>query len=283
MDAALSLMWWMAVALALVAIAAGQVSRDRLERFAARQRLTITAENGPQVIRYLTTTRRWRTAGVIGGLAVSEATQPQRLGEISTGTEWTIIIVGWFLGALIAEVRVEHLQHGPIRSASLERRRPRRYLRPFAWATVPVAAVISVATAAATALAATAGRAQPDWTWAGVWLAAALVVAATVRAVQHTVLHRPQPRAAPDVIEADDAIRSRSLHVLSAAGAALALFMVLNQIGSIHPVGVRESIVLSVRIYGLLGVALLGWLTARSAWPLPRPSDRAGSPAIGAA
>jgi hypothetical protein len=283
MNMAFSVIWWVSFALAVVAFAAGQVSRARLERFADRQALTITAHNGEQVIRYLATTRRWRTAGFVGGLVVSQATQTQRLGEISPGTEWIIVVVGWLLGALIAEARVEHLRHGSVRSASLERRRPGRYLRPFAWALVPASGVVALATGAATAAAEVAGWAEPDWTWAGVWLAAALAVATTVRGVQHAVLRRPQPQAAADVIEADDAIRSRALHVLSGGGAALALLMVLNQIGSIHPIGVADSVIFGIRIVGALGVGLFGWFAATAIWAPPTRAEQPGRPAVGAA
>jgi len=170
-----------------------------------------------------------------------------------------------------------------VQSASLVRRRPDRYVRPFAWALVPAAAVVAVATGTATAVAGKLGWANPDWTWAAIWLAASIAVAATVRAVQHAVLHRSQPLAAPDVIEADDAIRARSLQVLCVSGAALVLLMVLNQLGSIHPVGVRESMVLSVRIFGAAVVAMVGWLVARSAWPRSVTAGRAETPVIGTA
>jgi CDP-diglyceride synthetase len=266
----------------LVAVyTSGTVSRRRLERFAVRQRLVVTADNGNQVIRYLATTRRWRVAGFVAGLVASGVFFPRPSGNISVGAELIVIFVGWFAGALIAEVRVEHLEHGPIRAASLQPRRPERYVRRFTWALVPAAAVIAVATGATTAAAAAMGWAEPNWAWAGFWLLVALAVAATVRTIQHAVLRRPQPLAAPDVIAADDAIRSRALCVLSAGGAALVLLMVLNQIGSVHPVGVPDSVIYAVRVYGALAVALFGWLVATS--PPPPAPGRADQPALGPA
>jgi hypothetical protein len=262
----------------LVAVyTSGTVSRRRVERFAVRQRLVVTADNGNQIIRYLATTRRWRVAGFVGGLVASGIFFPRPSGDISVGGELIVIFVGWFAGALIAEARVEHLEHGRVRVASLQPRHPERYVGRFVWALVPGAAVVAVATGAATAAAGALGWAEPNWTWAGVWLLVALTVAVIVRAFQHVVLRRPQPLAAPDVIAADDAIRSRALSVLSAGGAALVLLMVLNQIGSVHPVGVADSVIYTIRILGALGVALFGWLVATSSPPsaAPRPDRTA--------
>lgn len=272
-----------AVVLAIVAEhTSGTVSRRRLERFALRQRLPITVENGNQVIRYLATTRRWRVAGFAAGAVASRLMFPSPSG-ISTGADLTVIFVGWFLGALIAEVRAEHLEHGRIRAASLRPRRPERYVHRLAWLALPGAAALAVATGVFTGVAGALGWAEPNWAWAGVWLGVALAVAATVRTIQGAVLRRAQPLAAPDVIAADDAIRSRALQVLSGGGAALVLLMVLNQIGSIHLVGVADSVIYSIRIVGAVGVGLSGWLVATSLWPPPGTSDLRGRPAVGAA
>jgi len=57
--------------------------------------------------------------------------------------------------------------------------------------------------------------------------------------------------------------------------------MVLNQIGSVHPVGVPDSVIYAVRVYGALAVALFGWLVATS--PPPPAPGRADQPALGPA
>lgn len=258
----------------------GPVARHRLELFARRQRLTVTVDNGNQVIRYLATTRRWRTAGFLGGLI---AAQPFRPDGAIIEFSFLAMFAGWFLGALIAEVRVEHLAHGPVRVASLQPRRPDRYVRRFAWALVPAAAVVAVTTGAATVVAGVLGWADPDWAWAGIWLALAIAAAMTVRLIQRAVLRRAQPAAAPDVIAADDAIRSRSLHVLSGGGAALVLFMTLNLVNEMHPRGFDAQMIISaVTVFGVFGVALLGWLVATSMWPPPgSAAPSPGRPAIG--
>ncbi len=247
----------------------GRTSRARVQRFADRQLLRITEVNGGQVIRYLATTRRWRAAGVLAGLLVAQATEPLRWGRIDTGDEWVMIFAGWFIGALVAEARVAHLAHGRVRAASLQPRRPQQYVTAATWALVPAAAVVALAVAALTGLVGLLGWGEPGTRWATIGLGAALAVAAAVRLGQHVVARRAQPLAAPDLIAADDAIRSRSLHVLSGAGAALVLFMVLNQLGSLHlhefrvgTVEVQESMIYGIRVWGAFAVAGFGWLMA---------------------
>ncbi|HEY7223814.1 MAG TPA: hypothetical protein VH561_09525 [Micromonosporaceae bacterium] len=256
------------------------ISRDRLERFARRQRLDITPDNGNQVIRYLAVTRRWRVWGFIGGVIGSQLFAPP--GTI-VKVDFVTIFAGWFVGALVAEVRVSHLAYGSIRTASLQPRRAQRYVRGFAWALVPASAGVALAVAAATFVAGLAGWADPAWPWAAAWLAVALAVAGGVWTIQHAVLRRPQPLAAADVIEADDAIRSRSLHVLCGGGAALVLFLVFNQLGALHPTEpAADQIIAAVRLIGVFVVTALGWGVATSVWPASGTDLRAGAPAVGA-
>ena len=51
----------------------GPVERKRLVRFAERQQLAITVDNGNHVIRYLATTRRWRVSGLCASIVLSVA------------------------------------------------------------------------------------------------------------------------------------------------------------------------------------------------------------------
>jgi len=245
----------------------GPVPRARVERFARRQRLTINVGNGEQVIRYLATIRRWRAAGLAAGILVSLATPPP--GAI-LHVNFVMLFVGWFVGALVAEVRVAHLAHGPRRAASLQPRRPSSYLPRSAWALVPVTAGLAMAVGLATGIAGALDRAAPDWT-AVLWLVVSLALAITVRAIELAVLRRPQPLAEPDVLAADDAIRSRSLHVLAGGGAALILFCVFAQLGAVHPFALYlVDTVEAIRTVGVFAAAVIGWTVATATWP-PRP------------
>jgi hypothetical protein len=195
----------------------GPVSRRRVERFASRQQLEITSGNGDLVIRYLATTRRWRSAGLATGLLASV------VYGVSRGTSSADVpaeFIGWFLGAVVAEWRLSGIDPGANRAALLVPRRRSDYLsRPA-----------RIMTDATLAIMFGAGLTDIAWTVldgapvsaphvALLLLAAAVVV--IVALVQRRLLARPQPVAARDLLAADDAIRSRSLHVLT--GSALAV------------------------------------------------------------
>jgi hypothetical protein len=134
-----------------------------------------------------------------------------------------------------------------------------------------------------TVVAALAGVAQPYWS-AWLWLVVALAVAGAVRAIQRTVLRRAQPHSAPDVLAADDAIRSRSLHVLAGGGSALVLLVVLGQLGAVHPLaGAAQQAVVGIQTLGTFLVAGIGWTVATAAWPPNRLRTRPDSAtAVGA-
>ena len=242
------------------------VTKARVDRFARRHRLSVTAANQDQVIAYLRTTRRWRLAGVVGGIALpafftTSAEQGLTIGFLP-------VLVGWFVGALAAEARVSHLAHGERRAASLAPRSAERYVPPTVRALVPVTTGLCIATAVATVIAALAGREIPP-TAAAVPLAFAMGVAAAVWMVWHSVLlHRPQPPTDPDVLAADDAIRSRSLHVLGVAGAVLIFACITFQLDALLGPG-QWGPALGVV---LLVVAFLGWIAATGVWQVPRPT-----------
>jgi hypothetical protein len=262
----------LAAAIAVAETVSGPVERLRVERFARRQRLTVTAENGDQIIRYLATTRRWRAAGLTAGLVLSIGLHLPSMLRF----DFITLFAGWFAGALVAEARVAHLGFGPRRAASLQRRLPSSYLPRADWALVPAAAVVAVAVGVGTAALAAVGAARPSWT-AVLWLVVALGVAAAVRSVQHLVLRRPQPLVSPAVLAADDAIRSRSLHVLAGGGMALVVLCILAQLGAMAPTAedAAEGTTL-VRTVGPFVVAAIGWGIATSPWPRGRASAFSG-------
>ena len=130
----------------------------------------------------------------------------------------------------------------------------------------------SAGTAVATAL----GWSGADWTaWA--WLVVAVALAVAVRLIQHAVLRRPQPHAAPDVLTADDAIRSRSLHVLAGGGGALILIVVLQQLGAAQAIegSFAHSLIEVARVLGVYPIAIAGWTVATATWPRTQPASPA--------
>jgi hypothetical protein len=173
------------------------------------------------------------------------------------------MFAGWFAGALVAEVSQARVPSGPRRVAALQPRLPREYVSRFSWALVPVTAGLSVAVAIGTGIEAWRGRMSPDWT-AGLWLGLALVVAVLVRLTQRHVLNRSQPLDEPDVLAADDAIRSRSLHVLCGGGAALILYCCSGQLAALR-LGFGDPFYDAVMVaqgLGLFLIPALGWNVA---------------------
>jgi hypothetical protein len=249
----------------------GPVSRARLARFASRHRLTITVDNGEQVIRYLAQTRRWRSAGLVVGAVVSS------VASIPHGTvrvDFLALLAGWFVGALVAEVRLAAgagaLGQPGRRVASLRSRNQSAYLGPVVRGLLPAAVALSTGTAVVTVVV----DGAPRWRYLAVWLTG-LAVAGSVAWVARRVLRRRQPALAPDRLAADEAIRSRSLHVLHAAGATLVLYCVLFQLAQLGPLlapGTTGYAVVPVTAaLGIFAVPLLGWYAATSRWIVPGP------------
>jgi hypothetical protein len=164
------------------------VSLARLRMFARRHQLTVTVNNGDRVIRYLATTRRWRVIGLVGGLLTSVG---WALSQGGIRVDFLTLFAGWFVGALIAEIRLARTSFGPRRAASLTARVPVMYLPRFAWWLVPAMAAISVAVGIATAVVALRGATIGPTAW--VLCGASVLIAVVVNGVQRRVLRRPQP------------------------------------------------------------------------------------------
>jgi hypothetical protein len=248
----------------------GVVPRRRVEEFARLHSLSVTPDNGNQIIVYRATTRRWRAIGFALGLLI-----PLGVAE-SFYVSFLWALTGWFAGAAVAELRVAHLDRGPRASASLTPRRFADYLpRAGRWA-VPAALACSVLTAVYCA-------ARHDAHPAGdlgrtlLWTALGLGLGAVALAAQRHILRRPQPLASPDRTAADDAIRSRSMHVLAAAGLVLVGTCIDSQLTAADLVPYDHT---SIAYHGLflVGLPFAGRILAY--WPsTPRGSSPPPPPA----
>lgn len=251
----------------VIAVERAAVSRARLNAFARRQGLTITAGNGNLVIRYLATTRRWRATGLIAGLLFSFG---WALRQDAVRVDSLTLFAGWFAGALVAEFRLARAPFGPRRAASLSPRVPTSYLPRTAWALLPASAAISLGVGVSTVVAVLRG--QSVGPLAAVLCGTAIAVAGVVLAVQRRVLNRPQRIDEPDVLAADNAVRSRSLHVLAGGGTSVVLYCVLGQLAQLNPAGsgTLGQAVAAIAFLGIFAVPLLGYLVATSHWPASR-------------
>jgi hypothetical protein len=264
----------LAIAFLLVAAALRPVSRARLERFARRQELEITVANGAVVIDYLATIRRWRVGGFLAGLLFSFG-----LGftQRSSGVGGFGALVGWFVGALVAEWHLESRRAVPrARSALLVARRLSDYL--------PRSFVVVSAAVWAAALVLAVGELmhqRPAQSSVIAALCVVLVVTPLTWLIGRRVVERPRGILPDDVLAADDALRSRSVHVL--AGCTLAVNGILaalietaaqRRIGNWLP----DSGAWFVISAGAIALPVLGFIigtapfAARRALPVPRTS-----------
>ncbi len=248
--------------------ACGPISRSRLSAFARHRGLELTEDNGNQVIRYLAVTRRWRCAGVAAGCLLG-------FGWGLPGHRYQLnllaLFAGWFLGALAAEFHLARYRPGPRRLASLTPRLPRRYLNPVVWALLPLAAVGNVLPGPIAVL-----YQFDNVHWAALvgWLALALATLAAVALVRQRVLTRAQPVAAPDVLAADDAIRARSLHVLTGSGFAVASLCALGQVAATLPAldFAAAGRLRGMLIFASVLVLVVGRFAATARGPVRRPA-----------
>lgn len=250
-------------------MAAGPVPRHRVFLFAQRQDLVITPDNGALVIRYLATTRRWRTAGLTTGIAAA-AGWALRDGEVRFDA--LSAFAGWFVGAVVAEWRVA-TAGPPDRhpAARLAPRLLRDHVGPVGrWSPVAGLSVAVVLGAWALADAATGGDVDVLRVLGLLVLAVAALGVPAV--VGRHVLERRQPAdLAPDVLAADDAVRRRSLHVLAGCALALVAWPSATMVAQVPlPDAPASLLALMVVLPSVAG----GWVVARTPYrlqPHPRP------------
>jgi len=236
-------------------IADAPVTRHRVEVFAARQGLTITEDNCAQVIAYLAVTRRWRSAGLVGAMTwyVVVAFRHQIIG-INVG----YALSGWFVGALIAEVRVSSLVTSR-RAASLERRTLDRFLPRVNRRLLPGAALTCLALAGIVA----ATESVASGRSVAIWVAAGIGLPAVVALVARRILLRPQPQPSLDVLLADEAIRRRSLQVVTASAITLLLYCVVDQLlVLVNRAETATAAVVVLILIGVVAVPVTGWRLA---------------------
>ena len=261
-----------AVVLALMASSAnGPVTLSRTRRFARRQELLVTTSNGPLVVRALAVTHRWRVLGLTTGLLLGLL---WALRDARLNLNFTAAFLGWFVGAVVAEWRLSGLPvEGGRRSASLARRTIWGYLRADSAALLVLTCVALVGLFAAVTV-----RSDGDervLLEAGGWLLVAVVGLGAVAATLRRVVSRPQPGSAPELVDADDALRARSANVLAgsaivAAGYPAASLLTLmadtDSLDSVSSWGATSLVALLVTV-------VVGWLVAVRRSPVrSRPS-----------
>jgi MFS family permease len=203
-----------------------RVDDDYVASWASWFNLPLDEKTRPIVRRYLKLSRRCRTAGgLVGYLSptiyleiVAPGAQPDDVG----GWAVTLMIVGYLLGALLAEVLIDP----PGRRSGNMLVVPARlsdYLPTYATVLVRALAIASVLLAALYAISQPNGRSidLPSVTQVAALGIAAPCVAAVVEALQRRILRRTQPIGPLTDTAVDTAVKRSSLQILSGGGIAL--------------------------------------------------------------
>jgi hypothetical protein len=261
------------VGLAQVAISLGPVPRPRLDRFVARTGVRFSAANAPYVLDALARTMRWRTSGVVLAAAVWLAWDVLH-ETLAVGTYTGVVLAtGFLIGSVVGEVGSAVSRGTGPRSASLIARREQDYVGSWARTWPMIVCLLSLLVAPIVAV----GRSEP----VGVGILLAIVLAAwgAGRACTRLILERPRPADDdPDVVAADDGLRSRALHavggavVLAGAWSAIAVVSVGMQ-GDAS----RDGVVAGAALVVMAVVARVAWRRATAAFLVV--GDRAELPA----
>jgi hypothetical protein len=204
-----------------------EVDEAFVDEWAQAHALTLTERSRPMVGWYLHTARVLRTWGVVAGLVI-----PPLFGAAFginglSNTQLEFVFFGYLVGALYAELALVRPAGGERRVATLSPRELEAYLPQRLLLAQRVLPAVIVLAAALTFLVPYRTGAKPSAGSVHVSMVVvaglAVILGLGLLALERWLIQRPQPFAAPDLIAADDAIRSQSVHSLAGSGVALLL------------------------------------------------------------
>lgn len=244
---------------------------ETLELWARTRGVRITEHNAALLRWYVPLAGTLRVVGAVSG-AVIGSLADRALGlDTSAGAGfWAWVALGWVSGGWWAAEQVARALPPGDGAALLVAREPGDYA-PGATRWGPFAAAVVLVATAAVASAASGSR-----TWAVAALAIGFGAAMLQRHLARRVVDRRQPAAHPDVIAADDAIRSATLHLLGAGTtAALLLAAAALWLGAMDdlrglPFGARGWLPLALVLGGYVASGYLAnrpWRVRRSPTP----------------
>lgn len=220
------------IAFAVVALSARDLPQGRVAAWLVDRGFRPTRSLVDAAGRWLRRTRTLRGAGVAVVFAVGQAApwlvnvadvpvdapvRDRLLDLVNVVPPWAIL-VGYGVGALVAELLRRPLDPDGPRVADLRPRDPVAYLQPFARVGPRVAALVLALAVAFRALA------VGDASWAVTLLGAAAIVGCA-ETVQRAVVSRRQVAAAGVAVALDDAARVTTMHAV--AGTAMGLLVLL--------------------------------------------------------
>lgn len=187
--------------------------------FAVAHGVALTPANESLMAAYLDRSWRWRLTGAVLGAVLP-------LGTRIPGLE---MLGGYLVGALAAELTQSRLRRAAQPTATLAPRLLPDYLSRGILRALRTTAVVAVALVPIY-LVLPARVSVTDNPQLLVGCVLAVIAAAGVEAGLRLIVNRPQPAADPDLLAADDAIRSASIHASAGAGLAIVLLLVATEL-----------------------------------------------------
>ncbi len=216
-----------AVLIALVVVARGfQVDESSMARWADSANVALTDANRPVVRRYLAWSRRCRTAGLVAGF-LTPVIVSAVVGKPDDPGPWAVslMVVGYLLGALVAEFVINRPDRGS-GTALLVPRRLGDYLPAYVLVLQRGLAAIALVLVPVYALLKPHARfPTPSIPAAAAFGIGAACLAVLIEVLERRIVARRQPVTHTADLTLDDAMRSSSLHVLAGAGIAVLIFV----------------------------------------------------------
>ena len=271
------------IAVAIVLGLGFQAVGDRqVGRFEREHGLRTSREARRLLRHFLTTAKRLRVLAFLAVVVVGP------LGTVALGGHIhgvslvsTPAVVALMLATLLAEVTMAR-PAGPNgrRAASLRPRELGAYLSRTLRFGPAAVGVIASATWIATLVVdeSTLSHFQPRPTSGDVGAGVGLAVVSPLLVILacRWIVRRPQPLVDPDLVAADDALRTASVRHLSAMGCIVALFNLTGALARFHGTtyGRRDTVLLALMSI-VVGLAWVAWFAR--AWGPAVPPDRPGS------
>jgi hypothetical protein len=220
------------IGLIIVRVLVGRAERSVdaafVDEWARAHALDLTSDNRPMVHWYLRNARLLRTWGALAGLFLPNLVDAAFGWKALEQAQPFWAFFGYLVGALYAELALVRKVDGERRVATLVPREVADYL-PGRLVVAPraVAATVVLGAGVLLAMPFDSGVSGSPPSRASVLAVAglAVVLGLGLARIERWVVQRPQPFAAPDLLRADDAIRSQSVH--SVAGSGLAMLLLL--------------------------------------------------------
>lgn len=211
-------------------------SEQFMQRWAKAFGVEVTEGNRSVIYAYLLRTKRIRTAGALAGLIFAVAYTVITQTSVSFADPLILAAAGYLLGAVVAEVAAIPRPARPrTPAASLVPRMLNAYFPGYALAALRLIPLVSFGLVPIYAIFEERPYAAVRLGVVGFALiaVASVVVAATAEWAMRKVLRRPQSPQPEEILTADDALRSASVHALGGGAIALTLLLVAYQISTL--------------------------------------------------